>query len=84
MTIPTDNVNNNSEKGSGPPPPVDIYRDTYVRYMGYANELGEAFRPNFPKMVLPICSSYFMRCFSRSLCFSFAFTWRRWDQLSAC
>ena len=36
-----------------PPPPVDIYRDTYVRYMGYANELGEAFRPNFPKMVLP-------------------------------
>ena len=53
MTIPTDNVNNNSEKGSGPPPPVDIYRDTYVRYMGYANELGEAFRPNFPKMVLP-------------------------------
>jgi len=24
---------------------VDIYRDTPLRYMGYANELGEAFRP---------------------------------------
>lgn len=23
---------------------VDIYRDTYVRYLGYANELGESFR----------------------------------------
>ena len=32
---------------------VDLYRDTYVRYMGYANELGEAFRPNFPRLVLP-------------------------------
>ncbi|XP_026473556.1 mitochondrial fission process protein 1-like [Ctenocephalides felis] len=23
----------------------DIFRDTYIRYLGYANELGEAFRP---------------------------------------
>ena len=23
---------------------VDIYRDTPVRYLGYANEVGEAFR----------------------------------------
>mmetsp|Transcript_22041 Transcript_22041/g.39083 ORF Transcript_22041/g.39083 Transcript_22041/m.39083 type:complete len:169 (+) Transcript_22041:31-537(+) len=27
---------------------VDLYRDTYVRYFGYANELGEAFRPLVP------------------------------------
>jgi mitochondrial fission process protein 1 len=32
---------------------VDIFRDTPVRYMGYANEVGEAFRPIFPKFVLP-------------------------------
>ncbi|XP_014770858.1 mitochondrial fission process protein 1 [Octopus bimaculoides] len=24
--------------------PPDLYRDTYVRYLGYANEVGEAFR----------------------------------------
>ena len=25
-------------------PEVDIYRDTPVRFLGYANEVGEAFR----------------------------------------
>ncbi|XP_055911990.1 mitochondrial fission process protein 1 [Eupeodes corollae] len=28
---------------------VDIYRDTYLRFLGYSNELGEAFRPIWPK-----------------------------------
>ena len=32
---------------------VDFYRDTPVRYLGYANELGESFRPMVPKMVVP-------------------------------
>jgi len=27
---------------------VDIYRDTLLRYLGYANEVGEAFRPLVP------------------------------------
>ena len=27
-----------------PPTPRDIFRDTWVRYFGYANEVGEAFR----------------------------------------
>ena len=27
---------------------VDIYRDTLLRYAGYANEVGEAFRPLVP------------------------------------
>ncbi|XP_026882918.2 mitochondrial fission process protein 1 [Electrophorus electricus] len=27
---------------------VDIYRDTWVRYLGYANEVGEAFRALVP------------------------------------
>ncbi|CAN0168442.1 unnamed protein product, partial [Ectocarpus fasciculatus] len=27
---------------------VDIFRDTALRYMGYANEVGEAFRPLIP------------------------------------
>ncbi|XP_011684660.1 PREDICTED: mitochondrial fission process protein 1 [Wasmannia auropunctata] len=31
---------------------VDLYRDTYVRYLGYANEVGEAFRSLVPKSVV--------------------------------
>ncbi|KAJ7309549.1 hypothetical protein JRQ81_007598 [Phrynocephalus forsythii] len=30
------------------PPPVDLYRDTWVRYLGYANEVGESFRAIVP------------------------------------
>ncbi|XP_077441599.1 mitochondrial fission process protein 1 [Vanacampus margaritifer] len=35
---------------------VDIYRDTWVRFLGYANEVGEAFRPLVP--VSLVWSSY--------------------------
>ncbi|XP_068623795.1 mitochondrial fission process protein 1 [Battus philenor] len=31
---------------------VDLYRDTWVRYMGYANEVGESFRPLVPGRVV--------------------------------
>lgn len=31
---------------------VDLYRDTWVRYLGYANEVGEAFRNLVPKSVV--------------------------------
>ncbi|XP_030847553.1 mitochondrial fission process protein 1 [Strongylocentrotus purpuratus] len=31
------------------PKEVDIYRDTPIRYLGYANEVGEAFRALIPK-----------------------------------
>ncbi|KAI8441823.1 hypothetical protein MSG28_005509 [Choristoneura fumiferana] len=30
----------------------DMYRDTWVRYLGYANEVGEAFRPVVPARVV--------------------------------
>jgi fission process protein 1 len=32
---------------------VDIWRHTMLRYLGYTNELGESFRPIFPKLVVP-------------------------------
>ncbi|KAF4112700.1 mitochondrial fission process protein 1 [Onychostoma macrolepis] len=35
---------------------VDIYRDTWVRYLGYANEVGEAFRALVP--VSAVWASY--------------------------
>ena len=31
---------------------ADLYRDTPVRYLGYANEVGEAFRPIVPTSVV--------------------------------
>ena len=31
----------------------DIWRDTPLRYLGYANEVGEAFGPLYPKFVHP-------------------------------
>eukprot|EP00127_Corallochytrium_limacisporum_P005236 Clim_evm53s201 gene=Clim_evmTU53s201 len=36
-------ISNNTEDGTGQPH-VDLFRDTWVRYLGYANEVGEAFR----------------------------------------
>ena len=32
---------------------VDIWRDTPVRLLGYANEVGESFRYVFPRGVIP-------------------------------
>ncbi|XP_043501760.1 mitochondrial fission process protein 1 [Polistes fuscatus] len=31
---------------------IDLYRDTPVRYLGYANEVGEAFRHLIPKSIV--------------------------------
>lgn len=36
-----------------PPPEPDLFRDTPVRLLGYANEVGEAFRPILPRFVGP-------------------------------
>lgn len=30
---------------------IDIWRETPIRYLGYANEVGESFRHVFPKFV---------------------------------
>jgi len=42
-----------SENSSGKDGEVDIYRDTLLRYAGYANEVGEAFAPLVPAVVVP-------------------------------
>lgn len=40
----------------GPTEAVDVYRDTWVRFLGYANEVGEAFRALVP--VSAVWASY--------------------------
>jgi mitochondrial fission process protein 1 len=32
---------------------VDLFRDTGIRYLGYANEIGEAFHPIVPRLLIP-------------------------------
>ena len=39
-----------SSDATTPPPSVDVYRDTPVRFLGYANELGESFKPLIPRV----------------------------------
>ncbi|XP_033211406.1 mitochondrial fission process protein 1 isoform X2 [Belonocnema kinseyi] len=39
---------------------LDIYRDTPVRYLGYTNEVGEAFRNIVPKSI--VWCSYIVAC----------------------
>ncbi|CAM9315338.1 unnamed protein product [Chrysoparadoxa australica] len=39
--------------GEGNGGKVDIWRDSYLRYLGYANELGESLRYRFPALVVP-------------------------------
>ena len=48
------NINNNNSSK------VDIWRDTWVRYFGYCNEVGESFRPIAPKLVAPSYAASFL------------------------
>jgi fission process protein 1 len=38
---------------SQPPPSHNIFRDSALRYAGYANEVGESFRYQIPRLVIP-------------------------------
>lgn len=42
----------------------DIFRDSLLRYAGYANEIGESFRYQFPKLVTPSYMVSFGYCFA--------------------
>ncbi|KAG7353902.1 mitochondrial carrier protein [Nitzschia inconspicua] len=42
----------------------NIFRDSAVRYLGYANEVGESFRYQFPRFVLPSYVISFGYCFA--------------------
>lgn len=50
---------NPKSTSSGLDSDVDIWRETRLRYAGYTNEVGESFRPLFPRFVRP---SYAIAC----------------------
>ena len=57
MKEPSDNndgeINGDNCGSSSSLETKNIFRDSYFRYMGYANEVGESFRYQFPKLVRP-------------------------------
>jgi fission process protein 1 len=52
----------NSEKEETNNKPYDIFRDSPLRYLGYANEVGESFRYQFPRFVVPSYAVAFGYC----------------------
>ncbi len=40
----------------------NVFRDSFVRYLGYANEVGESFRYQFPRLVVPSYAVAFGYC----------------------
>lgn len=45
----------------------NIFRDSFVRYLGYTNEVGESFRYQFPRFVVPSYMLAFGYCFADSV-----------------
>eukprot|EP01038_Epipyxis_sp_PR26KG_P008031 gene8031-10882_t len=35
------------------PADYDMFRDSWIRYLGYSNEIGEAFHPIVPRLLIP-------------------------------
>jgi fission process protein 1 len=56
--------NNNSENTPEADDGYNVFRDSALRYMGYANEVGESFRYQFPKLVIPSYVLAFGYCFA--------------------
>jgi len=47
---------------SGESKEYNIFRDSLLRYCGYANEIGESFRYQYPKLVVPTYAVAFGYC----------------------
>lgn len=54
----------------------NVFRHSILRYAGYANEVGESFRYQFPRLVTPSYVVAFGYCFADS----FLTGWNTWNQ----
>lgn len=50
MTTPSGSAHQDDD---GTKPSYNVFRDSLLRYMGYANEVGESFRYQYPRFVVP-------------------------------
>jgi fission process protein 1 len=53
MGMATTNEEPTADESEQSPPPHNIFRDSALRYAGYANEIGESFRYQIPRLVGP-------------------------------
>lgn len=60
------NNNDNDPKSNDGAGPYNIFRDSPLRYCGYANEVGESFRLQYPKFVIPSYLIAFGYCLADS------------------
>lgn len=56
----------------------NIFRDSPIRYLGYANEVGESFRYQYPRLVVPSYAIAFGYCLMDSLSAGY-YTWKAHD-----
>ncbi|GFH61045.1 hypothetical protein CTEN210_17521 [Chaetoceros tenuissimus] len=56
-----------SQDGTSQNKEYNVFRDSLLRFMGYANEVGESFRYQFPKLVAPTYVLAFGYCAADSL-----------------
>lgn len=56
----------------------NVFRDTPIRYLGYCNEVGESFRYQFPRFVVPSYIISFGYCFADSA----QAGWKVWSSTS--
>ena len=49
------------------PQEYNVFRDSLLRYLGYANEVGESFRYQFPRLVVPSYAVAFGYCLADAL-----------------
>ena len=60
------------------PPQYNIFRESPLRYLGYANEVGESFRYQFPFLVAPSYVVAFSYCILDSATIGYK-TWTHYD-----
>lgn len=65
--IQNTNNNTNHSSNNNTAPPENIFRDSSLRYMGYANEVGESFRYHLPRLVRPTYVIAFGYCAADAL-----------------
>mmetsp|Transcript_29019 Transcript_29019/g.62202 ORF Transcript_29019/g.62202 Transcript_29019/m.62202 type:complete len:182 (+) Transcript_29019:436-981(+) len=55
-------VQKNSNQTTNAGEDYNVFRDSLLRYLGYANEIGESFRYQFPRLVVPSYAVAFGYC----------------------
>ena len=59
---PSHNEGKSGQSSTGANDEYNVFRDSLLRYLGYANEVGESFRYQYPRFVVPSYAVAFGYC----------------------